>query len=177
MSKRAFAIAWVLLPVLLSPAWAEDGPVATAPIPPAAKASPPPAPIVVPMKPTAPPKPNAAVAAATHQPQPVTHAAAAKPAAARLSEAAQPKPKAPAGHAARVAKVEKKPAKKRVVYARVQPPPPARTRTREEWVVSEQPEVPPPPYGPSWYPSRYGRGPLAYAPYAGGMRGPPPMPW
>ena len=32
---------------------------------------------------------------------------------------------------------------------------------------------PPPPFGPSWY-GRYDRGPMAYGPYGGGMRGPAP---
>jgi hypothetical protein len=194
MSKRAFILASVLLPILLSPGWAQDTPVATAPIPPAVKAAPD-TPLVVPTRPhltpAAPAKtatPPANAAARPSQPSP---ASAAKP-VARVKEAEQKKAKPPADRPPQTAAktAEKKPEKpemkaeaKAGARTRVAALP-SRVVTRRRWVARSEPRwverrwveraeprwVPPPP---PWY-ERQERGPMAYGPYGGGMRVPPP---
>jgi hypothetical protein len=187
MSSRAFLLASVLLQVLLCPAWAQDAPMATAPIPPAVKAAPEPAPRVAP-KPVAPPAaqektapaPPPAAAVRPLQPSPPGAAmqppkppekSAAKP-AAKVKEAEHKKNKPPADRWAKTEKAEKK-AEKRIERNIAAS---ARAAERRRWVVREQPRwPPPPPYSQSWY-QRYDYGPMAYGPYGGGMRVPPP-PW
>jgi hypothetical protein len=180
MSTRAFVLASVLLPVLLSPAWAEEGPIATAPIPPAVKAAPD-TPIHVAPKPSAPPAaqekspaiPSPPAAAALRSPQ-APAKSVPKP-AARVKEADGKK--TPAGPttktAAKPGKADKRAEKTIEKNVSVS----AKAAERRRWAMQREPRwAPPPPFGPSWY-DRYDRGPMAYGPYGGGMRGPAPAPW
>ena len=180
MSKRAFIFTFLLSLALLSPAWAQEGPVATAPIPPPVKAAPE-KPLLVPAKPSAEAKPSTAP-----KPEAAAHPAPPK-AAAQAKEASRPRRSAPPTLAVRPpAKSEKKDEKKTADKAekkkKAEMPTRIAARRRvaveRRWVMRREPrwQPPPPPFGGSWY-ERYGRGPVAYAPYGGGMRVPPPMPW
>ena len=182
MSRRAFILASVLVPVLLSPAWAQDAPVATAPIPPAIRAAPD-APAYVAPKPYLPPAqakqaPTSPAAAAGPPPHPAAKSAE-KP-APRVKEADQKKSKPaadkPAKTAAKAEKKAEKKIEKKVAASAKSNSSHDRVVVQRRWVVrDERPWAPPPPFGPSWY-GRYNRGPMAYGPYGGGMRVPPP-PW
>jgi hypothetical protein len=182
MSSRAFILASVLLPVLLRPAWAQDAPMATAPIPPAVKAVPD-TPAHVAPKPYVPPaaqeKTAPAPAAAVRSPQTPAPGMATQPprpsakSADNAKEAEHQKNKPPADRRAKAEKAEKK-AEKRIERSIAAS---ARAAERRRWIVREQPRwPPPPPYSQSWY-QRYDYGPIAYGPYGGGMRVPPPPPW
>lgn len=193
MSSRALILASVFLPALLSPAWAQDAPMATAPIPPAVKTTPEP-PIHVAPKPAAPPAaareqavpmpPPTPPAAAMHAPPPPAVKSSKSPVKSaekphiRVRQAEQKKrnplpPSRTEKTAAKAEKADKKAEKKieRNIAAS------ARAAARQHWVVREQRRwgPPPPPFDP-WY-ERYERGPMAYSPYGGGMPAPPPMPW
>lgn len=187
MSKRAAAFASLL--VLLSPAqlWsahAEDGPVATAPIPPPVPAAPD-HPVVVPLKPSGEAKPNAEVkslpapkhettAHPTVSPslrngaQPEHKAAASRPGLhpekkADEAKKAEEKKTAAAKKADETKKAEA--AKKREAQARAGER--RRAVVRRRWFVQERRWEPPPPFGPSWY--------QRYPPFTRVV--PPPMSW
>lgn len=191
--KLNLVLGALVLPVLLSPslspARAQEAPLATAPIPPPVKAAPD-TPMVVPTS----PRPAAPASAAPIRPKAAT-SAAAKPERRPPPRAAQNAPKPPArikeaerkltsaarNPARTETKAEAKPEAKSKpevrTAARARPPAVhRRVVVRHRWIVREERRiVPPPPFGPSWY-DRYDR-PMAYGPYGGGMRVPPPMPW
>ena len=165
MSKRAVVLAAVLIPVVLVlPAWAQDAPVATAPIPPPVRTEPD-KPLVVVPKPYVPPalRDKAAPAKSAEKP------------AARAKETDRKKGTADkavktAARSGKTQKTAEKRIEKNVAAS-------AKTARPQHWVVERRWAPPPPPFGPSWY-ERYDRGPpMAYGPYGGGMRVPPPGPW
>ena len=191
MTKRAALYASLL--VLLSPFWvysarAQEGPVATAPIPPPVHAAPD-RPMLVPLKPSGEVKPNGEAKAAS----PAKHEATATPHPAPLRNGARSDRNAEPAHAARPGsqaekktteakksrdkRAEEKKAeaarkadeakkvdmKKREAQARTAE---RRRVVRRRWVVRERRWEPPPPFGPSWY--------QRYPPYPRMM---PPMTW
>lgn len=178
MRTRILIFVSILMPLLPSPVRAQEAPVATAPIPPAVKGAPD-TPLVVPTNRRGPAKPHAAATAEPGKPQRQAAAAHQAPKPAPRAKDADRKTD---NAAHKTTKAEKKPELKQVAKADTRARPPATHRRvveQRRWIVREERRLvpPPPPFGPSWYAGPVVRGPMAYGPYGGGMRVPPPMSW